>query len=77
MIYFMCTYECLPCICMCLLSPEEGTRFPEYGVTGGYCLMWLLGTELRSSVRITSECFLTSEPSLQHQERHFTLPLKY
>lgn len=22
-IYFMCTYECLPCICICLLSPER------------------------------------------------------
>ena len=42
-------------MCMCVQyprSPEEGTGSPGAGVTGGWELsMWVLGTELRSSVR--------------------------
>lgn len=51
--YFLWVDMCVP-TCTCVFKgPEEGGRIPQVGVTDiVVCLLWILGLQLRSSLRV-------------------------
>lgn len=60
---FTCMYKCAPCACCAPWRSEEGWNSLKTEVINGYVAIWVLGTELRTSVRARTVNYYAMTPA--------------